>query len=436
MRPTTRAPIETLPLPGTAASADLVDVLERAEEPERLDESLHFSRAWHRYRYCYRRPETLKILDAGCGTGRSAIAASRLNRGVSVLGVDRSAEAVDRARQRSQGIESAGAVEFRVHDFNELLPEREGRFDFIVCRRVLSQVDNPFRLLANLVPALEPAGLLLVTIASHSERQIARAFRRAVDALAPADARRDEQLALGLELFGALRPDHPIRTHVARRQHSGSSHEEVEPILAGYLADRHDWDLDAAAALLARAGLKLLYAATPWRWRLDRVFDADSLTGRLQDRVDRLAPDRLSLLIDTLDPALLDDEYHLYACHDGYAPPVPAWPTTRFEDPEAFDRLVPEFTGLMDPSRIHPSGLQGRVSYRTVLGVMGELDRSSTLLLAAVNGQISCGEIERTLASQMRASDHPIARQERWIDLADSGLILLNPREKQERGFP
>jgi hypothetical protein len=39
----------------------------------------------------------------------------------------------------------------------------------------------------------------------------------------------------------------------------------------------------------------------------------------------------------------------------------------------------------------------------------------------------SCGEIEKTLSSRTRASDDPVSRQGRWIDLAESGLILLKP---------
>ena len=60
-------------------------------------------------------------------------------------------------------------------------------------------------------------------------------------------------------------------------------------------------------------------------------------------------------------------------------------------------------------------------------GTLGELDRWSHLLLAAVDGVNSCGEIERKLSARARAGDDPVARQDRWIDLADHGLILLKP---------
>jgi hypothetical protein len=56
-----------------------------------------------------------------------------------------------------------------------------------------------------------------------------------------------------------------------------------------------------------------------------------------------------------------------------------------------------------------------------------ELDRISALRLAAVDGRTSCGAIDRKLASHTRASDDSAARQACWINLADSGLILLEP---------
>ncbi len=66
-----------------------------------IDDSLHFGRAWHRFGYCYRNGEALRILDAGCGTGGSAIEAAVLNPGAAIRAVDVSPAAVDLARPRA-----------------------------------------------------------------------------------------------------------------------------------------------------------------------------------------------------------------------------------------------------------------------------------------------------------------------------------------------
>src|SRR5260370_12338726 len=65
---------------------------------DRVDDNLHFGWSWHRYRYCFRRSDNVRILDAGCGTGLSTLALATLNPGASVEGVDFSSRSLDLAR--------------------------------------------------------------------------------------------------------------------------------------------------------------------------------------------------------------------------------------------------------------------------------------------------------------------------------------------------
>ncbi len=150
-----------------------------------MDDNLHFGWGWHRYQYCYRRGADLKILDAGCGTGISTLSLARLNPGTQVLGVDVSKRALELARQRA---EVAGMPPITLSEFDlegpEPLPGEWGPFDFIVCRGVLGQADDPQRLLERLARVLDRRGLLHVTLPSRHGRQAPGQLRRAVSVLA------------------------------------------------------------------------------------------------------------------------------------------------------------------------------------------------------------------------------------------------------------
>jgi hypothetical protein len=192
--------------------------------------------------------------------------------------------------------------------------------------------------------------------------------------------------------------------------------------------NQRDWTLVEAIGLLARSGLRFLYSATPWQWRPDRAFVVNGLDDFIGNRLDQLPPQALSRLIDALDPSLLDGEYKLYACHEGFEPQTPGWPVARRHDPRLFDGLIPHLTGLMAPSAPLTSSTGAHSTYRTGSGALEELDRWSSLLLSLTGGIATCGAIDQALAAGTRAGDDIEIRQQRWIDLADYGLILLEPQ--------
>src|SRR4051794_24764348 len=176
MRPEVVEQYESFPDP----SPQVVPVV--SGQLDRMDDALHYGWSWHRYRFCYRRPEGLRILDAGCGTGLSTVSLARLNPGSRVVGIDASARALEVARQRAEAAE-AKEIEFQRHDLEQPLPP--GPFDFITCRRVLGQVDDPVRVLINLARALDDRGLILATFPSRPGRQVARQLRLATGVICP-----------------------------------------------------------------------------------------------------------------------------------------------------------------------------------------------------------------------------------------------------------
>ena len=395
---------------------------------DRLDDDLHYGWGWHRHRYCFRRAEGLRVLDAGCGTGVSTLGLARLNPGATVLGVDASPRALELARRRAE-VDALPGVSFRAHDLDEPLPGGDGPFDFIACRRVLGQAADPARLLGNLARSLDARGLLLATFPARDGRQPARRLRRAIEALAPPGASTAEKAAVGLDLFRALRPDHAIRQHEARA--GGPGVPGVERFVAAYLNEsERDFELEEAVAALEAAGLQFLYAATRLPWQAGRVLAGEGSEG-LRARVGVLAPGRLAALMAALDPALHGDEYRLFACPAGFEPRLPSWPERRLADPASFDRLIPHRTGLAAP--IGPAEVrQDRPLYRAAGGALAQLDARSDLLLRAVDGRRPCGQVDRIIHEQTGAAEPPELAQARWLELTNRGLLLLESPDPRQ----
>ncbi|MBX6313630.1 MAG: class I SAM-dependent methyltransferase, partial [Isosphaeraceae bacterium] len=261
---------------------------------DRIDDYLHYGWSWHRYRYCYRYPERLRILDAGCGTGLTTLGLARLNPGAAVLGLDASPRSLELAARRAETVGRLD-VDFRQHDLDTPLPGGLGPFDFVVCRRVLGLVADPVRVLEHLARALDDRGLLLATFPAREGRRPIRQMRRAVEVLSTPAMGPTERADLGLELFRLLRPDHPIRQFETR--HSGPAGPNRERFLRTYLGpDERDWDLADAIATLEQAGLKFLYVATGRPWRPDLAF-LPGASESLQNRVADLSDQDRALLI-------------------------------------------------------------------------------------------------------------------------------------------
>jgi hypothetical protein len=360
-----------------------------ASDPfSRVDDGLHFGWAWHRHRYCYRRWDHLRILD----DGRSGPALARLNPGSTVLEFDPDAPP----------------------------PAGAGPFDFIVCRRALGRAERPEVVLKDLARMLDDRGLLLARFPSREGRRATRQLRRAVAVLAP-DA--SDRADVGRELVAALRPEHPIRQRADRP--ASDLFDDDEPT--------REYDLAEAVSLVEGAGLRFLYVAAERPWRPDLVF-APGVPASLQQRVGALSERDQSLLIDALDPTRHGDSYRVYACPADFEPRQPGWPDEMATKPESFDRLIPHRTGLAEPTALDPdpATARGRVSFRVVTGVVGEIDRRSRLLFDRADGATPIAEIDRSVFEATGSTEAPETRRARWLDLADHGFIALESPDPRQ----
>ena len=101
----------------------------------------------------------MRVLDLGCGAGDVAFAAAGLvGPDGSVVGVDRSPDALARARLRA-GQRGLAQVRFVQGDVND--PAPGGPFDAIVERLVLWTVPDPAALLRRQAMVLRPGGLVV-----------------------------------------------------------------------------------------------------------------------------------------------------------------------------------------------------------------------------------------------------------------------------------
>ena len=93
----------------------------------------------------------MRVLDVGCGAGDvSFLAATLVGRDGSVVGVDRSAEAIALAKRRAADVGLAN-VSFVTQDLQELATD--ARFDAIIGRLVLMYFPEPDALLRRLLRA-------------------------------------------------------------------------------------------------------------------------------------------------------------------------------------------------------------------------------------------------------------------------------------------
>ncbi len=110
------------------------------------------------------------VLDVGCQVGFFCHEAVR--RGAArVVGVDHDADAIRQARALAECVGLGGAIEYRDLDL-ETDPLPEGRFDVVLCLRVVHHLRDPLAAIQRLAAVAREA-LVLEVRAPHSKRSLA-----------------------------------------------------------------------------------------------------------------------------------------------------------------------------------------------------------------------------------------------------------------------
>ncbi len=118
-----------------------------------------------------RLPDSIEILDAGCGSGRNMVDLARFG---TVTGLELADASVAKARSRGVGDVVQASL--------EATPFEADRFDLAVSFDVIEHLDNDREALRELRRVVRPGGLLLVTVPAYqwlwSEHDVINHHRR------------------------------------------------------------------------------------------------------------------------------------------------------------------------------------------------------------------------------------------------------------------
>lgn len=100
-------------------------------------------------------PPGARILDAGCGSGRTL---DELARRGEVCGIELNPLGVRAARERGHDVQEAPVEE---------IPHEDGSFDLVTCLDVIEHTDDDVAALRELGRVARPGGRLIVTVPAH-----------------------------------------------------------------------------------------------------------------------------------------------------------------------------------------------------------------------------------------------------------------------------
>ena len=245
--------------------------------------------------------KSLRILDAGCGTGVSTDYLAHLNPGAEILAIDISGGALEVARERLR--RSGGLAQVRFEQRSLLDLAGEGPFEHINSVGVLHHLENPLNGLKALAPLLAPRGLLHLFLYADGGRWEIHRIQRS---LALLGAKSDgDGLRLGRQLFQNLPADNRLKQRHEQRWLIDTSADANFADM--YLHPQEtSYNLQGLWRFVEGAELTFLGFSNPDQWDPKRL-----LGGELLERAQALPQEQQWLLMEALDPDISHFEFFL-----------------------------------------------------------------------------------------------------------------------------
>jgi 2-polyprenyl-3-methyl-5-hydroxy-6-metoxy-1,4-benzoquinol methylase len=340
-----------------------------------------------------RRLDTLRVLDAGCGTGDSAIYMAAQAPRAQVVALDASAASLAVTRQRAQarGLANVETVNASLLDLPGL---GLGPFDYVVCSGVLHHLPDPPAGLRVLVDVLHPyGGLGLMLYARHGRvpvYQVQELLRR-LSGGAPLA----ERVTLAAEVLAVLPDRHLFK--VARLEQQVldlSVYGDAGLVdLLLHACDRA-YTVEEVHAFLGAASLELLDFHRPVLYRPESY----PLTDALRERAAVLPEAERQAVAELLNGRMIKHELYAAPAGDGRRAPGPQEPPSRVR-PRLYEPGVAAWFRRLQPVA-QPFRLESTEGFTITL----ELSAADCALLAGVDGERSLASVLGHAADVLRAA--------------------------------
>lgn len=359
---------------------------------------------------CLRDVSTLRILDAGCGTGDNTVFLAQQLRGTGaeIVALDFSGASlqINRARLEQRGLEGVRHVLAPIEEAPTL---GLGEFDFIVCTGVLHHLSSPLEGLSALRSMLKPDGIMGLMVYARYGREPVYLMQALLQRLAPPEMEPAKRLRILKRTIEGLPPqnrsvrgllDAPHFLGEITQSDAGAYdlllHTQDRPYT---VPEIHEWTVDA--------GMRVLDWAVPSAYDPATYLDGVGLSHL--DAAERAATAEL------MHGGMTKHEF-LVERSD-----APARPSVSADDASA----VPVWTGYDFPDTVKAVLAQGKIGpeFRCTFGpgrdVTVAADALGKYFMGAVDGGTTVGEI---LDGAGRVAGTMPARRisARWVEFADA----------------
>ncbi len=296
----------------SSAVAQLYDTYPFPPEPLLDEAPPGYNWRWHwssAYSFCTgRKPlsQSVRILDAGCGTGVGTEYLVHLNPAAEVVGIDLSAGAIAVATERCQrsGAERVAFHNLSIYDVDQI----PGEFDLINCVGVLHHLPDPVRGIQALAKKLAPGGIFHIFVYAELGRWEIQLTQQAI-ALLQGDRQGDykDGVQVGRTLFSSLPEQNRLRQREETRWALENQRDECFADM--YVHPQEiDYNVETLFDLIDASGLDFVGFSNPPYWDLSRLIGtAPDLVARAEQLSER---DRYRLT-ELLDPEVTHFEFFL-----------------------------------------------------------------------------------------------------------------------------